>query len=65
MLASLVMSRLMVPPDLASLALVFFTYSLLGYVMECIVLSIENRQLVTNRGLPGTCRFASSTALAP
>lgn len=50
MLASLVTSRLMMAPDLASLALVFFTYSLLGYVMECIVLSIENRQLVTNRG---------------
>lgn len=50
MLTSLVTSRLMMSPDLASVALVFFIYSMLGYVMECIVLSIENRRLVTNRG---------------
>lgn len=50
MLKSLVLSRLMIGPDPARVILVFFAYSLLGYVLECLVLSIENKQLVTNRG---------------
>lgn len=28
----------------------FFTFSLLGYILECIVLTFENRQIVYNRG---------------
>lgn len=28
----------------------FFTFSLLGYILECIVLTLENRQIVYNRG---------------
>lgn len=28
----------------------FFTFSLLGYILECMVLTLENRQLVYNRG---------------
>lgn len=34
----------------ASTVLIFFSYSLLGFVMECIVLSVEKRRLITNRG---------------
>ncbi|MEF9953977.1 MAG: putative ABC transporter permease [Clostridium sp.] len=28
----------------------FFTFSLLGYILECLVLTFENRQIVYNRG---------------
>lgn len=28
----------------------FFTFSLLGYIMECFVLTFENKQIVCNRG---------------
>lgn len=28
----------------------FFTFSLLGYILECLVLTFENRQFVYNRG---------------
>lgn len=28
----------------------FFTFSLLGYILECIVLTFENRQFIYNRG---------------
>ncbi len=34
--------------------LVFFTYSFLGYIIECIVLSVGTRSLVLNRGFTGT-----------
>ena len=30
--------------------LLFFVYSFLGNIMECVVLSVEQRRLVTNRG---------------
>lgn len=50
MFASLVTSRLMIEPDISRIVLVFFFYSLIGYIMECIVLSLENKQLVINRG---------------
>ena len=28
----------------------FFTFSLIGYILECIVLTVENRKPVYNRG---------------
>lgn len=37
-------------PDPVAFVLVFFTYSFMGYVMECIVLSLEHRRRVLNRG---------------
>ena len=36
--------------DPASLVILFFSYSLLGYLMECLVLTAEHRSLVMNRG---------------
>lgn len=50
MLASVLASGLPVKPALATFVLVFFVYGLLGYVLECIVLTIEKRRLVLNRG---------------
>ena len=52
-----VAQRLAIRPELPTLVLLFFTYSLLGYVLECIVLSIGKRRLVTNRGFAGHLPF--------
>lgn len=46
----LLLQRLAIGPNPAYLILVFFTYSFLGYIMECIVVSLEKRKLVINRG---------------
>ncbi len=37
-------------PNPAQVVLVFFAYSLIGYIMECVVLTIEHRSLVLDRG---------------
>lgn len=37
-------------PDPSRIILLFFVYSFLGNIMECIVLSLEKRSPVTNRG---------------
>lgn len=37
-------------PDPTLPVLLFFTYAFLGYIMECIVLTAEKKQLVINRG---------------
>ena len=50
MLIGMVAARLAVRPSIATLVLVFFAYSLLGFIMECIVLSIEKKRLVIDRG---------------
>ncbi|MFV0351386.1 MAG: putative ABC transporter permease [Oscillospiraceae bacterium] len=38
------------PANPASMVLLFFVYSFFGYIMECIVLTIEKKHLVVNRG---------------
>lgn len=43
-------ARLAMKPQLAFLILAFFVYSFAGYIMECIVLTIDHRKLVVNRG---------------
>ncbi len=50
MLASIIESRLAIRPDPAMLVLAFFVYSFCGYILECIVLSLEHKKLVVNRG---------------
>lgn len=57
MFADLLGSRLLMGPDPVQFILVFFTYSFLGYVLECIVLTIEKRQLVINRGFTSHLPF--------
>ncbi|MDL2214309.1 putative ABC transporter permease [Clostridia bacterium OttesenSCG-928-O13] len=57
MLADLMHTRLLLGPNPAQLVLVFFTYSFMGYVLECIVLTIEKRQLVVNRGFANHLPF--------
>ena len=42
----------------------FFTFSLIGYILECIVLTVENRKPVYNRGF-GHGPFALSMVLEP
>lgn len=37
-------------PDLATIIILFFMYSFIGYVMECVVLTAEKKRLVLNRG---------------
>ncbi len=54
---SAVARQLCIPPHLAYVVLVFFAYSFCGYIMECIVLSIEKKQLVVNRGFTGHLPF--------
>lgn len=46
----LVTNRLGMRPDFALPIIVFFAYAFLGYVMECVVLTIEKRRVVVNRG---------------
>lgn len=36
--------------EIYNFALWFFIFSFFGYILECIVLSIENRKLIYNRG---------------
>lgn len=50
MLANMISSRLAIEPSLSALVLTFFAYSFCGYILECIVLSVEHRHLVVNRG---------------
>lgn len=38
------------PANPAALVLLFFLYAFLGFIMECIVLTIEKKRLITNRG---------------
>lgn len=49
-MVSLITGRLGMQPDPAFPVLVFFAYAFFGYIMECIVLTIEKRHLVINRG---------------
>lgn len=42
--------RLGTEPELPNLIILFFAYSFAGCIMECVVLSIERKQLVINRG---------------
>lgn len=50
MLLHFMAQRLGTPANLATMILLFFTYSFLGYVMECIVLTAEKKHVVINRG---------------
>lgn len=50
MLANLITAHLAIRSDAVSVILVFFTYSLMGYLLECAVLSAEHRRLVIDRG---------------
>lgn len=43
-------ARLPIVADPVTLLLVFFIYSFSGYILECIVLSVEKRRLVVDRG---------------
>lgn len=46
----IVAARLGVGPSLHTVVLLFFAYSFLGYIMECIVLTAEKKEVVVNRG---------------
>ncbi len=50
MISGLVAARLQIVPDPARVVLVLFIYSLLGYVLECVMLSLEHKKLVIDRG---------------
>lgn len=53
----LITSRLSIQADPAMIVLVFFAYSFFGYVMECVVLTIEKKQLIINRGFSSHLPF--------
>ncbi|MDL2327633.1 putative ABC transporter permease [Ruminococcaceae bacterium OttesenSCG-928-A11] len=57
MLPQLIASRLAMAPDPVRIILIFFAYSFLGYVLECIVLTIQTRKLVVNRGFSSHLPF--------
>ncbi|MDL2293423.1 putative ABC transporter permease [Ruminococcaceae bacterium OttesenSCG-928-D13] len=57
MLPHLIASRLAVAPDPVKIILIFFAYSFFGYILECIVLSIQTRHLVLNRGFTSHLPF--------
>ena len=57
LLLSIVSTRLALPPNPVVFILVFFAYSLAGYIMECIVLTVDNRQLTTDRGFTNHLPF--------
>lgn len=50
MLLHFIAGRLATRADIATIVLLFFAYSFMGYVMECIVLTAEKKRLVVNRG---------------
>lgn len=50
LLPELIASRLSVAPVPSTIVLLFFSYSFFGYVLECVVLSLDNKTLVVNRG---------------
>lgn len=57
MLPGLIASRFAIQPDIVQILLVFFAYSFIGYLLEVVVLTIENRQLVLNRGFASHMPF--------
>lgn len=57
MLIRMLTAQLSIHPDPAFLMLVFFAYSFVGYVMECVVLTFETKRLVLNRGFAGHLPF--------
>lgn len=50
MFADIITSRLSMRPDPAAIILVFFIYSFVGYIVECLVLSAQYKRLVIDRG---------------
>lgn len=57
MLPHLIASRLAMTPDPVKIILVFFAYSFFGYLLECLVLTIQTRKLVVDRGFAGHLPF--------
>lgn len=59
MIPQLIETRLLGPVNLspALIVLTFFAYSFLGYVLECIVLTVEKRSVVVNRGFASHLPF--------
>lgn len=49
-IGGIIAARFSIQPNPALFVLVFFSYSFLGYVLECIVLTFDKRHLVVNRG---------------
>lgn len=49
-MAEVLYDRLEIQPDAATLVLLFFSYSYMGYIVECVVLTAENKVLIINRG---------------
>lgn len=57
MVLDTVTQRLALPPSLPDVVLMFFAYSFIGYCLECVVLTIDKRRLVIDRGFAGHLPF--------
>lgn len=57
MILDIIAHRLALPPQFPTVVLVFFAYSLLGYYLECVVLTIDKRRLVIDRGFASHMPF--------
>lgn len=57
MLVNLATLRIWTEHEPAHIMLLFFTYSLMGYLLECVWLSLNTRKLVLNRGFTNHLPF--------